>query len=82
MIDSPPRHRKGKTRHTVSMPNRKSDTLLYDVIAVSLSSGARRVMDTRMDAANAEAFIDMAIARRGLDEEFYEAVPHDPKRTA
>jgi hypothetical protein len=29
-------------------------------------------------ADNAEAFINMAIARRGLDEEFYEAVPHTP----
>jgi hypothetical protein len=48
---------------------------LFDVIAVNIKTGERRMMDTNKTEANAEAFIMIAIARRGLDTEFYKAIP-------
>lgn len=53
---------------------------LFDVVAVSLATGATRVIAERKTERNAEAIINMAVARRGVEEEFYKAVPHDPKR--
>jgi hypothetical protein len=52
-------------------------TDLYDVVAVNLKTFKERIMsDNPMTLPNAEAFINMAIARRGLDEEIYKEVPH------
>ena len=48
---------------------------LFDVIAVNIETGEKRVMATRLEERNAEAFIAMAVARRGVEEEFYKAVP-------
>lgn len=48
---------------------------LYDVIAVDIKTGAERVMSHGKSLANAEAFIEIAVRRRGVDEEFYKAVP-------
>lgn len=48
---------------------------LYDVIATNIQTGAIRVMDRNKTKENAEAFIYFAVARRGVDIEFYKAVP-------
>lgn len=45
---------------------------LYDVFAVNIATGKERVMSAQpLTEENAEAFIKIAIARRGVDEEFY-----------
>lgn len=49
---------------------------LYDVIAVNIATGEQRLMAERKDERNAEAIVNMAIMRRGIDEEFYESVEH------
>ena len=43
---------------------------LYDVIAVNIKTGARRTLATDKTERNAEAIIAMAVARRGVQEEF------------
>lgn len=48
---------------------------LFDVVAVNLDTKAERVLATGKTEKNAEAIIHMAIARRGLAEEFYKPVP-------
>lgn len=47
---------------------------LYDVEAVNIETSERRKLATGKTLANAEAILNMAIMRRGLDEEFYEVV--------
>jgi hypothetical protein len=46
-----------------------------DVIATEISSGLRRVMATNKTPDDAEAFIRMAIIRRGVEHEIYSSVP-------
>ena len=48
---------------------------LWDVVAVNIDTATERVMDRNMTALNAEAYIEMAVRRRGVEEEFYKAVP-------
>jgi hypothetical protein len=48
---------------------------LFDVVAVNIETGAQRIMDRNKTADNAEAFINFAVMRRGVDVEFYKAVP-------
>jgi hypothetical protein len=49
---------------------------LYDVIATTIRAPhRRRVMDRNMRGAEAEAYIKFAVMRRGVDAEFYSAVP-------
>lgn len=55
---------------------RHDDTALYDVVAVNIRTGVQRVMATNKSAANADAFISLAVVRLGVDEEFYQAAPH------
>jgi hypothetical protein len=50
-------------------------TQLYDVVAVDLKTKAVRVMDRNLTLENAEAYVSMAVMRRGVDEEFFKAVP-------
>lgn len=47
----------------------------YDVIAVSLKDNRTRVISTNKSLRNAEAIRDMAVIRRGVDEEFFVEVP-------
>lgn len=47
--------------------NSASGTTLWDVVAVNIKSGEHRVMEAGKTHANAEAIMNMAIARRGLD---------------
>jgi hypothetical protein len=49
---------------------------LFDVIAVNIATGAERFIDQNKTRDNAEAIISMAVMRRGVDEEFFMAVPH------
>lgn len=48
---------------------------LYDVIAVNLESNRVRLIAENKSEANAEAIENMAVARRGVDEEFFVTVP-------
>lgn len=50
---------------------------MFDVVAVDFRTKKARIMATNKTAANAEAFIDMAIMRRGVEFEYYKAVPAD-----
>lgn len=49
---------------------------LFDVVAVSLKTHEHRLIASAKTEENAEAIIAMAIARRGLDDEFFKTVPH------
>lgn len=49
----------------------------FAVVAVRLDDGTQRVMAQDLDERNAEAFIKMAVVRRGVDVEFYKTVPQD-----
>ena len=44
---------------------------MFDVIEVNLSSKAVRIMARDKDLRNAEAIVDMAVARRGVEEHFF-----------
>ena len=46
-----------------------------DVIAVSLDDSSVRLMAADLSEKNAEAVIYMAVLRRGVDSEFFVAVP-------
>jgi hypothetical protein len=53
----------------------ETETELYDVFAVSIRTGEERFMDGDMTKENADAYVKMAVWRRGVDEEFFKAVP-------
>jgi hypothetical protein len=56
---------------------------LFDVIAVTIEPPhTKRLMAERKTEADAEAVIRMAVMRRGVDEEFYKAVPHPASLSA
>jgi len=48
---------------------------LFDVIGTDIQTQLRRVMSVGLTHPNAEAFVAMAIARRGCDAEFFSVVP-------
>jgi hypothetical protein len=48
---------------------------LYDVVAVRIDDNSVRLLAEGKTKPNAEAIVNMAIARRGLDTEFYSDVP-------
>jgi len=50
---------------------------LFDVVAVTIAPPySRRLIAERKTERNAEAIVSMAVMRRGVDEEFYDVVPH------
>lgn len=49
---------------------------MYDIVAVNLKTHLVRIMDENRSKANAEAYVNMAVMRRGVEEEFFVAVPH------
>jgi hypothetical protein len=49
---------------------------LYDVIAVNIESKKERVLAVGKTRKNADAIVNMAVARRGVEEEFFKKVPH------
>ena len=48
---------------------------LFDVIAVSFATRRVKVIEAGKTAANAEAIIKMAVARRGVEDCFYTPAP-------
>ena len=52
------------------------DQELFDVIAVNIESRRERVLATGETRKNAEAIVNMAVMRHGLEEEFFKKVPH------
>jgi hypothetical protein len=55
---------------------------LFDVVAVRLDDpNQRRLIAERKTERNAEAIVMMAVARRGVEEEFFDVVPHGTDRT-
>ena len=47
----------------------------FDVVATNLETHAERVIARGPTERNAEAVVNMAVIRRGVDVEFYKAVP-------
>ena len=50
---------------------------LYDVLAVNISTGKVRVVATDKNERNAEAVVNMAVMRRGVETDYYVAVPRE-----
>ena len=48
---------------------------LYDVIAINIKTGRKRIMASGMSKDDANTYVRMAVIRRGIDEEFFGAVP-------
>ena len=44
---------------------------LYKVVAIEFATGKERIMAENKTLKNAAAFVSMAIARRGVETEFY-----------
>jgi len=51
-------------------------TELFDVIATSIRTKEQRVLAVGKTKENAEAFCDMAVMRRGVEEEFFSVIPY------
>lgn len=50
------------------------ETKMYDVVAVNMDTNKVRFMEQNKTLPNAEAIVNMAVMRRGVDEEFYAPV--------
>lgn len=57
-------------------PPGTTETELWDVIAVDIKTGEHRVLEAAKAHRNAEAIMNMAIMRHGIDVEFYKLLPH------
>lgn len=53
---------------------------MVDVIEVNISTKVVRVLASGKSEQNAEAIIEMAVMRRGVEDCFYKAVPADQYR--
>jgi hypothetical protein len=53
----------------------QNETELFDVVAVNMDASTIRFLARGKTEGNAEAVVNMAVMRRGVDEEFYAAVP-------
>lgn len=53
----------------------KDSDKLFDVIAVNLCDHKVRIMATDLTAENSEAFVNIAVIRHGVEEEFFVAPP-------
>lgn len=49
---------------------------LKDVVAVDLVTDTVRIMAENKTERNADAIVNLAVMRRGVDEEFFAVVPH------
>lgn len=55
---------------------------LFDVLAVNIETRASRVIAVGKSGADADAIVEMAVIRRGVDVEFFKTIPHgDASRT-
>ena len=50
--------------------------MMKDVVAVDLVTNTVRMMAENKTESNADAIVNMAVMRRGVDEEFFAVVPH------
>ena len=48
---------------------------LFDVVAVNIKTGKERIIANGKSEHNAEAIENMAIMRRGVEEEFFKVIP-------
>ena len=48
----------------------------YDILAVNLRSHKVRIIGEEKTKADAEAYQNIAVIRRGVNEEFFVTVPH------
>lgn len=55
---------------------------LWDVVAINIQTQKRRIIAESKAAADAEAIVMMAVARRGVDTEFFRTVPHGSESDA
>lgn len=53
----------------------KDSDKFFDVIGVDLKTYSVRIMATDLTADNSEAYVNMAVMRRGVEEEFFTAPP-------
>lgn len=53
----------------------EDDGVLYDVVAVSLNDGSILWVDENKTLPNAEAVVNMAIMRQGVEDRFFKPVP-------
>lgn len=51
------------------------DTKLFNVIAISIKGGGRRIIAELKTEDNAKAIVKMAVMRRGVEEEFFTIEP-------
>lgn len=49
---------------------------LFDVVAVNIKTRAERFIAEAKSERTAEAIVNMAVTRRGVDEEFFDTRPH------
>lgn len=47
---------------------------IFYIVAVNIKTGAWRVMDHKSNERSAEAYVEMAVRRRGVDEEFFKVI--------
>jgi len=48
---------------------------LFNVVAVNISTSRERIIAENKTECDAEAIVNMAVIRRGVEEEFFKAVP-------
>lgn len=60
----------------MTMNNRSIGLRRWDVLAVNIKTGEHRVLEADKDHRSAEACMNIAIMRRGLETEFYKLLPH------
>lgn len=51
-----------------------SDEAVFKVVAVTIATGAERLIAENKTKPNAEAIRDMAVIRRGVETEFFKVV--------
>lgn len=52
------------------------DNQLFDVVAVNMKTNKVRIIAAAKTERNAEAIENMAVQRRGVEEEFFNTVPN------
>ena len=48
---------------------------LFNVVAVNLETGEERILAERKTERNADAIVNMAVMRMGVEKEFFKTVP-------
>lgn len=53
----------------------ENEKRLFDVLAVNISTGTKRIIAVEKTDRDADAIVSMAVMRRGVEEEYFESVP-------